>query len=236
MTTGAVSSSFVPARAAKIARTLVTVPPVPTAKAGVGSEKVKPEAATLARVWRGMSEAAGGERGGGIRDEFFREADTAELKADGLGNVAIAKREAFEAATAEIEDVEIAERGQCRIARETAANEIGLFVAGEDTDRVASGSVDAGDEVGPVVGVADGTGCDEHAVGRSKGGGVGEQCVDGLGPAAHTVFAQPRRSARNARADTRVDCAVRQGGNVAVGRARGDEEFDRVGPDIDDGD
>jgi len=44
-----------------------------------------------------------------------------------------------------------------------------------------------------------------------------------------------RRSARNAGADTGVDCAVREGRDGAVRPARGDEEFDRVAADIDDG-
>src|SRR5262245_54204690 len=96
---------------------------------------------------------------------------------------------------------------QSRVGGEAAADQVGLFLAGEDSDRVAGRGLNAVAKFGAVGGVAHGTGGDERNSGGVEGGGVGEQGADRVESACHAVFTQPRRLRADAGADAGVERA-----------------------------
>jgi hypothetical protein len=183
-----------------------------------------------------LGQCFGGDRLIGIRHELLRQSDAAQPEADGLRHRAVGKRETLETPSAKIEDVEVAQRMERRIGREAAANEIGLFLAGKNPDRLARLEANALRKLAAVDGVADGACRDQDGFCRSKTSGIRQERANGFHAASDPVRREPWLRLADPGADPRVDGSNVPRSDAAIDASSRDENLDGIAANIDDGD
>jgi len=222
---GAVSGSGLPSARPSIARAVVMLPPVNTASR-LARSKRKPLSRKVRRVWSATAARASAEkRRCGIGHEALGQAHAAERQAARLLHPPLAEGEAFEATAAEVEDVEIAQVGERRIARKAAADQVGLLVARENAKRMSGGGVQAFAKLGAVDGVAHGARGDDGGLGRCERGRHGQQFRTAARPRVMPSSLRRGSARPKAGADAGVDRLGGQRLQPAVPAARGDQEL-----------
>lgn len=171
-------------------------------------------------------------RGGVGGAEVFEEADGAEVEAMAEVLLGVLADDDFGAAAADVEDEEgVLVEGW--VGENAAEGPVGFLFAADDVDRELGGLVDGLEEVVGVARVAGGAGGDGADGESAEGTGLVREGGDGLGGAGDGFglegvgLVEPLSEAGLlADFQDRFD---------RVGVEVGDEEFDRVGSDVDDG-
>lgn len=172
----------------------------------------------------------------GVGHAALGQTHATERKTCGLAHAPFAKLEALETAAAEVENEKVAPPAQRRFGGETAADEVGFFGAGENAQIMATGG--GADSLAQFRTV----GCVAHRAGRDDGEALGrkscgfaQEPLDGVEGGRDSGLGQPRFVAADSGADARFVGGREQHAQVTVFVEVGDEEFDRIAADIDDG-
>lgn len=166
----------------------------------------------------------GGPAGGGAdspEGEALREQATAGLAEGEFGGAAP------EVADQEAMAVEFG------IGADAAVAEVGFLIAGEDFHRELEGGMEGVDEIGAIRGFADGGGGDDADGGRLMGTGEVDQSVGGEGGALDG-FREEATMFEEALAEAGLFAQFGDGEHGAVVDV-GDEEFEGIGADVEDG-
>jgi HAD superfamily hydrolase (TIGR01509 family) len=178
----------------------------------------------------------GAKRRGRIGYAALGQTHAAEGKTGRLEHLAVANLQTFEAASTEVEDLEIAPSTQSRIGGESAPDQVGFLFAGEDAQLMAAGGLaQALAELGAVGGVAHRTGGNDGELLRGKPRGLVEQAAHGGGGGGHPFLGELGAFAADSRADPGLVGGGKQDAQMPVFVAVGDKQFDGVAAEIDDG-
>ena len=188
-------------------------------------------------VFADLRLSIGCQRGIAILQECLAQAYRPQLEGDRLLDCIVCKTNQFEASAAEVHLQKVVEVLQLRVTSESASNVAGFLLAAEDLYDMTGLVLDAVDEIHAVVGIAYCAGCNDLNGNRVKFFCKTQEFFDTGTTGVHGAVGEFGFGVADAGTDTGLDGFGEAGLDGGMGERRsGNEEFDGIASNIDDGD